>query len=618
MKYRSDIDGLRAIAVLSVVAYHFNFGKWAPGGFVGVDIFFVLSGFLITRIIFDEISQRTYSIADFYERRVRRIFPALFVMFAACLIAAQIMGLQSEIASTGKSIATSIFFVSNIHFYLSSGYFEDDLVRNPVLHTWSLSVEEQFYVLFPLFIFAIRHLSLRAQKGMLIAVAALSFAASIWRVDVEPTGAFYLVPFRAWELLLGGLVALGVFPALKNKLALEAIAGAGLVAIVLSLRLYEKHTPFPGLAAALPCFGTAAVVYAGGCGKTLVSRALSIEPARFIGLISYSLYLWHWPLVAYYNNFRSLEGFARFGLLALALALATASWWFVERPFRQKPFRLDRRATLGAAVGTMAALGLVALGVGPLAARYWPDQPIVSKLAAFENYDNVASARTGTCLLTSRVTELHPECLTLSADKLNVLIFGDSHAAHLWAGYKTVFPDINFLQATGGGCKPYPNGSRREHCKALMKYMFETFLPAHRVDLIIMSGRWVSEDLRHAVAAAGTLRQYAPHVVVSGPIQEYDLALPLLLAHAADRGDDIARFAHTHLQPGRKSTDKVFASAAWPEGVSYVSVYDALCAPQCVVTVDDDVPVQFDYGHLTREGAIYLAKKVGAQALSTL
>src|SRR5690606_33067212 len=611
MKYRSDIDGLRAIAVLSVVAYHFNFGKLVPGGFVGVDIFFVLSGFLITRIIFDEISERTYSIANFYERRVRRLFPALFVMFAACLVASNIIGLQAEIGEAGRSIAASIFFVSNIFFYHSSGYFDGDLIRNPVLHTWSLSVEEQFYVLFPIFIFAIRKLSLSTQKTLLVAVALISFAASVWRVEVEPNGAFYLVYFRAWELLLGGLVALGIFPVVRRKLAREAIALAGLAAIALSIRLYSRHTPFPGLAALLPCAGTAAVIYAGGCGQTFVSRLLSIRPAQFFGLISYSLYLWHWPLVAYYSSFRSLEGSARFALLAVAVAIATASWWYVERPFRQKPFRLGRRGTLGIATTAMAVVGVAAFGAGPLAARYWPDTDSVNRMAAFEDYDNVQSARTGTCLLKARTDSLRSNCLALAADRRNVLIVGDSHAAHLWAGYQTVFPDVNFLQATGAGCKPYLNASRHQHCKQLMEQVFAQFLPTHRVDMIIMSGRWVTSDLGAAIAASKTLRQYAPRVVISGPIQEYDLSLPFLLAQAEDRGENLSHFAHAHLQPGRKRTDEVFAAATWPEGVEYVSVYNALCAPNCVLTVDDDVPVQFDYGHLTREGAIYLAQKVG-------
>jgi peptidoglycan/LPS O-acetylase OafA/YrhL len=615
MKYRSDIDGLRAIAVLSVIAFHYNFGKWAPGGYVGVDIFFVISGFLITRIIFDGIGQRTYRIADFYERRVRRIFPALFVMFGGCLIASCVLGLQAEIADTGRSIAGSIFFVSNILFYFSSGYFDDGLVRNPVLHTWSLSVEEQFYVLFPIFIFAIRNFSRQYQKWMLVSVTLISFVASIWRVNVEPNGAFYLVQFRAWELLTGGLVAIGIFPAIKRRLAIEAIALAGLAAILASLRLYSKTTPFPGFAAALPCFGAAAIIYAGGCGTTQVSKLLSLPPARFIGLISYSLYLWHWPLVAYYTNFRSLEGFARFGLLAAAIVIATASWRFVEQPFRQKTHRLGQRATLGGAVATMVLLTGIALSLGPVGAKYWPDTEIVQKLAAFENYDNVAAMRTGTCLLTPRIRSLNPECLKLSADKMNVLVLGDSHAAHLWAGYQTTFPNINFLQATAAGCKPIITEESHERCKDLMHYIFDKFLPANHVDLIIMSGRWFPKDVAEVVAVAGNLRRYATRIVISGPVQEYDLALPFLLAHAANNGEDFTQVTSQHLQPMQKITDKIFSSIALPDGVTYVSVYKAMCTPNCRLTVGDDIPVQFDYGHLTKDGAIYLAQKIGPQVL---
>lgn len=615
MKYRADIDGLRAIAVLAVVAYHYNFRKLIPGGYVGVDIFFVISGFLITRIIFDEINQRTYSIADFYERRVRRIFPALFVMFGACLITAYMIGLQAEIAETGRSIAASIFFMSNILFYSSTNYFNDDLIRNPLLHTWSLSVEEQFYVLFPVFMFFIRNYSLQWKKWMLVALALVSFFASIWQVNSEPTGAFYLVYFRAWELLLGGLVAIGVFPQIQHRLALEGIALTGLAALVASIGLYGKTTAFPGLAAALPCCGTAAIIYAGANHQTWVSRLLSVRPAQFFGWISYSLYLWHWPLVAYYANYQSIEGATRIQLFVVAVIISTASWWFVERPFRTRPYRLKQKAMLGAAVTTMLVMGAIALGSGPIRAKYWPDSEDVNRLAAFVHYDNVETMRTGSCLVTSRKTSLNPECLKLSADKMNVLILGDSHAAHLWAGYQATYPDINFLQATGAGCRPFINNASHKHCKALMHYMYETFLPANRVDLIIVSGRWASSEVADAIKIAGDLRKYAARVVISGPVPEYDLSLPFLLAHAEDQGKDLANFSLAHLQPERKTTDQLFASAQLPEGVTYVSVYDALCAPTCIVTVGNNIPVQFDYGHLTKEGAIYLADKVGTKVI---
>jgi hypothetical protein len=223
--------------------------------------------------------------------------------------------------------------------------------------------------------------------------------------------------------------------------------------------------------------------------------------------------------------------------------------------------------------------------------------------------------RTGTCLLTARIRSLDPKCLELSAEKMDVLVLGDSHAAHLWVGYQTVFPHINFLQATAAGCKPIITDASHARCKDLLHYVFEDFLPTHRVDLIIMSGRWVAGDVADVVTTAGNLRKYADRVVISGPVQEYDLSLPFLLAHATDRGEDMTRIASLHLQPTQKATDKIFSNTQLPEGVAYVSVYEAMCTPNCRVTVGDYIPVQFDYGHLTKDGAIYVAQKVGPKVL---
>ena len=296
MRYRSDIDGLRAVAVLPVVAFHYQFLSFFSGGFVGVDIFFVISGFLITKIIYDDFGHGKYSIIDFYNRRIRRIFPALYAMFFAILIFSYAVQFPSEVNSVGKSIISSVFFVSNVFFYNSAGYFDGGLSSNPVLHTWSLSVEEQFYIIFPVIMFLLRSTSASTRKKVLILLTLLSFIYSVIQTYIEPTAAFYLVQSRAWELMLGGLLAIGVFPKILNKYAIDVIAAAGFLAIACAVFMYSETTPFPGLAAALPCFGAAAIIYSGGCGRGLVYQCLSLPPLRFIGLISYSLYLWHWPL----------------------------------------------------------------------------------------------------------------------------------------------------------------------------------------------------------------------------------------------------------------------------------------------------------------------------------
>ncbi|MBV9829171.1 MAG: acyltransferase [Alphaproteobacteria bacterium] len=622
MRYRPDIDGLRAVAVLPVVAFHYEFYRIAPGGYVGVDIFFVISGYLITRIIWDDIAAGTYGIAEFYERRVRRIFPALFFMFVGVLGAAFLLDFPSELADIGKSIVASVLFVSNIYFYAIGNYFDDNLRANPVLHTWSLSVEEQFYILFPILVFAIRYLAPRHQKPILVAATVLSFIAAVVQVLREPTAAFYLVYFRAWELLIGGLLALDIVPVLRSRWNNEAVAAAGAAAIAAAILLYDSSTPFPGLAATLPCLGAVAILYSGANAATFVARALSLPPIRFVGLISYSLYLWHWPIFVFYTSLSYPSRAVKVALAAGAVAAATASWWFVERPFRRRPFRLTRTRALAAAVGLMAATILIAATLGAIDQHLWPPPAAAEKFAAFEHYQPDASMRLGTCFLASDFNAFSfyqpATCLKIAPDRPNVLILGDSHAAHLWPGFVAAYPNINFLQATASGCKPVRHPVGEARCTEMVRYILDDFLPAHHLDAIILSARWLPADVGPAVDMAASLRQYATRVVISGPIEEYDQALPRLLAHAVAVGQDPTSWAMRHLRPDPQQTDALFAAAKLPPGVAYVSVYWTLCHPTCQVTTGNDLPLQFDYGHLTLAGATLLAREIGPQIIGSL
>src|SRR5215813_12350400 len=295
LKYRADIDGLRAVAVLSVMAFHMELSHFS-GGFVGVDVFFVISGYLISAIVFSEISDGTYSITSFYERRIRRIFPALFgmlIVFSAC---ASLYLFTSEMVNYAKSLLAATASVSNFYFWQHSGYF-DSPTSNPLLHTWSLAVEEQFYILFPLYLWAVRRFypkHLKLSVGVLV-VASL-FASAIV-VHFNPITAFYMPYTRAWELLTGTLLALGIFPRFSSSWLRNSAALVGMLMIFCSVVTYSPTTLFPGLSALLPCVGAALIIHAGEGGTTLIGRVLSWRPVVFIGLISYSLYLWHWPVI---------------------------------------------------------------------------------------------------------------------------------------------------------------------------------------------------------------------------------------------------------------------------------------------------------------------------------
>src|SRR5258708_7906370 len=296
--YRADIDGLRAVAVLLVFAYHLGTAR-VRGGFVGVDVFFVISGYLIGSIILSEIDSGKFSLLSFYERRVRRILPALFVALAVCAVLAYKFFLPAELDEFAKSFLAATFSFSNVFFYHQAGYFEGPAAMKPLLHTWSLAVEEQFYIFLPLFLLAVRRYSLAVRRNIVMAVTICSFIISAWGAFKNPDATFYLAHTRAWELLLGTLLALDFIPHFSGRSWRNFLSAAGLTMILASAVLYEKTTPFPGLAAAVPCFGAALIIAAGRDGSSFVGTALSLRPVVFIGMISYSLYLWHWPLIVF-------------------------------------------------------------------------------------------------------------------------------------------------------------------------------------------------------------------------------------------------------------------------------------------------------------------------------
>lgn len=297
IKYRRDIDGLRTLAVLPVVFNHAGIPGF-PGGFVGVDIFFVISGFLISGILAREVEESRYSVVRFYERRARRILPALFAVIAVTLIIGCFILTPMQFDGLGKSVATTLLFVSNLWFWYSAGdYFGPGVELEPLLHTWSLAVEEQFYFLYPLLLWALSGFS---RKTLVLAVGSLSLlslALSIYATPSHPTFSFYLLPTRIWELGAGALLALGVFPTSRQRWVSELAGVLGLGLIVGAILLVDDQTPFPGLSAVAPVAGAVLLIIAGfGPGST-ASRLLSLSPLVGIGLISYSLYLWHWPII---------------------------------------------------------------------------------------------------------------------------------------------------------------------------------------------------------------------------------------------------------------------------------------------------------------------------------
>ena len=361
LNYRADIDGLRAIAVLAVIFFHTNVPGFS-GGFVGVDIFFVISGFLITSIILKEINEENFSITRFYERRIRRIFPALFPVIAFTLVAGAYLFDADAFDEFGQSIIATTLFSSNILFRSDSGYFAAPSLQKPLLHTWSLAVEEQFYIFFPLALVLIHgFLKSRYLLWILIAIT-ISLGASIYGVYHYAGATFYLAPTRAWELLAGSILALGVLPDPSSAWLKNLLSITGLGLIIYSVGFYTEATLFPGYNAIAPVLGAWLVIYSNG-EKAIVNKLLSIRPLVFIGLISYSLYLWHWPFAAFarYLMFRPFNAYDSAGIIVVSLVVSILSWKYIEQPFRGRQMLLPDRKRVFVIAGFVM---IVASGIG--------------------------------------------------------------------------------------------------------------------------------------------------------------------------------------------------------------------------------------------------------------
>lgn len=439
-RYRPEIDGLRAVAVLAVVLFHGGLGF--QGGYVGVDVFFVISGYLITSLILNDLQQGRFTLAAFWERRARRIIPALAATVLATLIGGWFLMLPRDFAALGKSAACQSAFAANIYFWKTtlSGYFAGATDEMPLLHTWSLAVEEQFYLIYPLILtllFRFHGLpTRRALFSFFSAAIIVSIFVSLYGVAHFRVAAFYLLPTRAWELLLGaGLAILPDSGLPINPLVREIASYLGLAGVVLPCFLYNGNTPFPGLAAMPPCVGACLIVWgthrvAHDARPSSLGNLLAWRPMVFIGLISYSLYLWHWPLFAFSKYHFAGEQLAvgyRVGMVSLGLVLACLSWHFIETPFRRKTFCGSKKSIFRFAVSTLAITFI--FGVGIVAFHGLPQRlpdALRASLAANPEDDYLFANEMELCdIAEGKLTPVGARDPELP---VQVLVWGDSHA----------------------------------------------------------------------------------------------------------------------------------------------------------------------------------------------
>lgn len=606
--YRRDIDGLRALAILPVLLFHAHVPGFS-GGYVGVDIFFVISGFLITGIIAREIDAREFSLIRFYERRARRILPALFVMIAFVLAAASLIYLPGDFEGVPPSALMALAFLSNLWFFMNTGYFAGGAETMPLLHCWSLAVEEQFYIGFPLLLWLVARYAPGRRAAAIAGVALVSFAWAWWKQADGDGFAFYMLPPRAWELFAGALLAVGAVPAVRHETAREALAFAGLALIAFAVVTYDENTVFPGVSALAPVLGSALLIH---CAPgTFAGRLLSLPLLVGIGLISYSLYLWHWPLIVFaeYASDAPLSGISRVGVVAAAFALAWASWRFVERPFRS-PRRFDRRRIFALSGAGVAVLGLAAAALLPLGG--WPGR-FPPQVARYAQAKQDFSPRRDACL-SNAIGGERPEC-TIGADVApSALLWGDSHGVELaWVlGEAMGRRGEALMQRTRGSCPPVigyrvagdPGCARFneevlkriEHTPSIRHVYLAAFWASEGYRLPEMT-RWIDDTL-------GRLRRAGKQVTIVGPVPAQPFNVPRHLALQAAQGE--ARSETGEPASAHRLRTEWFTSnyPRWRSaGVTILDPARALVAGRTTRIAAGGVPLYFDSHHLSVAGA---------------
>lgn len=638
LDYRGDIDGLRAVAVLPVILFHAGVTGF-DGGFVGVDVFFVVSGYLITSIITAELDAGTFTLTGFYDRRVRRIFPALFVVLAASTIGALVVLVPEYLEDFGQSVMAAAFFVSNFFFYTESGYFDGPSELHPLLHTWSLAVEEQYYVLFPpLLVLAARWRLPRV--GLLAVLALASFAFGVWRLGSDAAAAFYLLPSRLWELMLGALLATTSLPVLSSRMLAGTVTAGGLILIGVAVSTYDGSVAFPGFAALVPCVGAALVIY-GGRTANGISLLLGSGPLRGIGLLSYSLYLWHFPLFAFARHLiiRPFTTTEIVVLTAVTFVLSLATWRYVEQPFRARPRRIERRALFRLAAVAM----LIALGVGVFTdlsdgSPWRLNDTARSYLAAGEDRDT-------TCLRRGTGCGMGP-----AGAAPGFVVWGDSHASALLPAFRAAADELGIpgFAVVHPGCPPISGyrlrGANADGCAEAVRRGFEA-ATADGVRQVFLASRWtmVVEESRYGfeggqalvlldaetgestgnrvllerglAATLSGLRAAGKEVVLVGPVPEVGWHVPHTLAQRARFGGWLGGAA---IEPGMAAfhrrnvrTIALLESIAESHGARVVLPHRWLCGEgaTCPV-VSSGRPLYGDTDHLTITGALLLAPMV--------
>ncbi|WP_285130917.1 acyltransferase family protein [Leclercia adecarboxylata] len=630
MKFRHDINGLRAIAVMAVVLFHFK-PSMLPGGFVGVDVFFVISGFLMTSIIFGGIEKGSFNIIKFYCARANRIIPALSILCLFLLIYGWFNLTPNDYKTLGRHVAGSISFISNMIYMGETGYFDTSAHEKWLLHTWSLSVEWQFYIIYPIMIVCLgKKLSIENIKISLILMFTLSLAIAIYASLANSAVGYYFIPMRAWEMIAGGLAYL--YP-LKNRDSIRApLYYVGLASIIISCFIFSEETAWPGYYTLLPTLGAYLIILAGCNDNKVTSNKISF----YIGKWSYSIYLWHWPIVVYlYIN--QLSYYFVYGILA-SIVLGAISYITIEKRefisvdsvsklWKIKPIYIalvalfpslfvlnssgaDYKFRYGASSETQAFLNEYAVKHYYLKEAYW------LKCNSYES------------LTVKNSLEVSPECITKSGDG-GVFLWGDSHAEAWSLGIRTLLNGrVPFYQKTSAGCYPslsdstIQTGDFKVACDSSNKVALLSIEKIKPTTVII--AQHDNHELTNWKEIVLTLKGFGvKNVVVMGPLPQWDPSLPKVIIKSTHWKGKDQYVTDEGLSERPFKSDLYMKSIANDAGFIYISATDKLCHKEagynhCLARLSSGELTAVDYGHLTQEASVYAAEEIIKPKLGTI
>jgi len=621
MNYRPEIDGLRALAVLPVVFFHLGWSIF-DGGYIGVDIFFVISGYLIATLVMKEIEQKSFTLKNFYERRVRRIFPVLFLVTLATSILGWFLLLPPDFKSLSQSIFSTSIFLSNVYFWLTNPYFSPPADLQPLLHTWSLSVEEQFYLFFPILIL----LCLKVSFNFFIVVMGSFFMVSflsLFFLEIEPLSwTFYLIISRAWELIIGIFAAIFLLEGkvLGSRIISELGSIIGFLLILISLVIFNQNLDHPSLWTLIPVFGTFLVIVF--CNQeTKLYRILSFKPLVSIGLISYSLYLWHFPIISFtkYTQFQDPNLMQALIIFVFSLVISYISWRFFERKFRDKKIIGQKSILIFGAVGSLflASIGLLGHFKNGFDDRLTKEEQEILSIKNLSLFNE--QLRTGICFIEENdsLKSFNSECFSEET-----LLWGDSHAAAFFHGLNKIQP---ISQLTSSGCPPILDIKLSDNnvCSSLNDEIFSK-IKANKYKSIILHANWIRHgygDYRELFKK--TLQQISINlkdtkIIVIGNTPQWFNSLPKYLVFNAISIQDAKKnsgFIQTQLDKITLSDDLIKGSISeiGNKNIQFVSILDAFCSGSKCLGIDSlgtNELLFWDYGHLTPQGSSIYAKHV--------